>query len=225
MVPNHIGLILDGNRRWAKREGLSSFDGHKKGIENIRNIVEGCMDHGISVLTCYCFSTENWKRSDAEVNYLMNLFFEYIKKYFDDFKDRNVRLRHVGRKDRLPKTLVKLLDEAEDGTRGNDGLVVNLAINYGGRDEVVRAVKRIIDENKADELSEDLISTYLDTGDYPAPDLIIRTSGEQRLSNFLVWQAAYSEFFFVEKFFPEFSKEDLSNVLDEFEQRGRRFGG
>ncbi len=223
MAPEHIGIILDGNRRWAKREGLTSFEGHQKGIDNMKNIAEACLEHGIKVMTCYCFSTENWKRSPAEVNYLMRLFESYINKHLEEFHKKNVRLRHIGRHDRLPKTLLSSLQKAAETTKNNTDLTINLAINYGGRDEIVRAAKKAIEEGI--ELTEESISTHLDTGEYPAPALIIRTSGEERLSNFLIWQAAYSEFFFIQKHFPELSKEDFAQIIKDFNQRNRRFGG
>lgn len=230
--PQHIGIILDGNRRWAKREGLNSFQGHKKGIDNMKNIAKAALNIGIKHMTCYCFSTENWKRSPEEVDYLMRIFEQYIQSNLNDFHHQNIRLQHIGTKDRLPKTLANALSTAAEKTRQNTAMTINLAINYGGHDEIMRSIHKIIDQNphaSPPELKEAInttnINTNLDTNKTPPPDLIIRTSGEQRLSNFLTWQSAYSELFFVKKYFPEFTPADLQQIIQEFHQRNRRFGG
>jgi len=219
----HIALIMDGNRRWAKDNGVTSFQGHKKGIENAKELIKESMELGIDVVSLYCFSTENWKRSKDEVSYLMRLFTDYVKKYFEELSQYNVVFRHIGRKDRIPSFLRKVLNHVEEETKDNKGMVVQFAIDYGGRDEIVRAIDLFARENDGLQKEEDF-EKYLDTEKYSNVDLLIRTSGEQRLSNFLLWQIAYAEFIFVPCHFPAFSKDLFRNVIEDFKLRDRRFG-
>lgn len=225
MIPNHLGIIIDGNRRWAKKKHLPSFHGHKKGLDNVKKIGEYCREKGIKILTLYVFSSENWQRPKKEVNYLMKLFAETLSKSFvNDCDKKNVKLQIIGQKERLPKSLQKKIREAEELTKNNKK-ILNLAISYGGRSEIIQAVKDIIKKKiPATKITEQVISKNLWTAGMPYPDFIIRTGGEQRFSNFLIWQSAYSELYFSKKFWPEFTKKDLDVALEDFNQRQRRFG-
>jgi len=222
-TPHHIAIIMDGNRRWAKNKGLDSFDGHKKGMERVREIIEAANDLGIKVLTFYCFSTENWKRDKREIGYLMRLFNQYIKKYLEDLMKNNCRLKHIGRKDRLPKSLLKTLENAEKKSKNNTAALVQLAIDYGGRDEILRATNKAI-KNGIPLKSEDDLASLLDTKQNSNVDLLIRTSGEQRTSNFLIWQLAYSEFIFLDCHFPDFTPKKLKESIEKYHKRKRRLG-
>lgn len=217
----HLAFILDGNRRWAKREGLPSIEGHRRGLLTVRDqIIEACLEKGVAVLSLYTFSTENWKRTPLEVRGLMTLFEEMIDSQVEKYIDQGVRVRHIGRKDRLPKKVIEKLRESEEKTKHNSKLTICLAMDYGGHDEIARAVSKI----DADEVTAEMIERNLDTAGLPAVDLLIRTGGEQRLSNFLIWQAAYAELKFLQKFLPELTKDDVVACIEEYQDRERRFG-
>ena len=229
-LPQHIAIIMDGNRRWAKQRKLDPRLGHKKGAETLENIVKYCNKIGIKYLTVYAFSTENWKRSKEEVGALMLL----LKNYLDDFSKRadteNIRIKVLGNREELSESLLKSLDNAIVKTANNTGLTFNVAFNYGGRDEIVKAVKQIsnlVKENNinVEDINEELISNTLYTKDMPDPDLMIRTSGEIRTSNFLPWQLVYSEFYFTDKLWPDFTNDDLDEAINEYTKRTRKFGG
>jgi len=219
----HLAIIIDGNRRWAKANGLPSFSGHKKGFDRVAEIGEHCLDKGIETLTFYCFSTENWKRPKREVGYLMNLLaLALSKKNVKRFNDRGVKVQIIGQKERLLKSLQKRIEEVEELTKDNKKGVLNLAVSYGGRVEIVEAVRKVAKRNLP--ITEKNINDNLWTKGLPDPDLIIRTGGEQRLSNFLTWQNAYSELYFCKKHWPEFTKEDLDKAFEDYSSRQRRFG-
>lgn len=225
-IPTHLGIIIDGNRRWARKRGLPTLEGHRRGYENLKKVGEWAKKRGIKVLTAYCFSTENWNRSKKEVNYLMWLLAKALsKKSVREYNKKGVKLQIIGQKERLSKTLQKRIKEAEELTKDNKEVILNLAISYGGRPEIIQAVKKIIKKKiPANKITEDLISQHLWTADLPEPDLIIRTGGEQRLSNFLTWQSVYSEFYFTKKYWPAFTEKDLDEALKDYYQRQRRFG-
>lgn len=229
-MPNHIAIIMDGNRRWAKQRNLDTRLGHKKGAETLENIVRYCNKIGIKYLTVYAFSTENWKRSKEEVGALMLL----LQNYLDDFAKKadaeNIRINMLGNREGLSTGLLNKIDNTVERTKNNTGLTFNVAFNYGGRDEIIKAVKKIAQdvENKAisiDEINEELLSKKLYTKEIPDPDLMIRTSGEIRTSNFLPWQLVYSEFYFTDKLWPDFTQEDLDKAIEEYNRRTRNFGG
>lgn len=223
VLPDHIGIIMDGNGRWAKKRGLPRSAGHKAGAEVFRSIAKECGRLGIKHATFYAFSTENWRRSKDEVDALMRLLKEYLLEAKEDVAGaENNKLRFIGLRDGISDELLKLIDEAEEDTKNNTGCEINVAFNYGGRQEIVSAVNTLISQGKT-EITEDDISENIYT--VPDCDLIIRPSGEQRLSNFLLWQAAYSEFWYSDVLWPDFTKEDLYDALREFEKRNRRFGG
>ena len=228
-LPVHIAIIMDGNRRWARNNNLDVRLGHKKGAETLENIVKYCNKIGIKYLTVYAFSTENWKRSKEEVGALMLL----LQKYLEDFAKRadteNIKIQILGDRENLPNGLAKGIEKVEERTKNNTGLTFNVAFNYGGRDEIVKAVKNIAlnvkNENiNIDDITEELISNNLFTKNMPDPDLMIRTSGEIRTSNFLPWQLVYSEFYFTDKLWPDFTSKDLDEAIEEFNRRNRKFG-
>jgi undecaprenyl diphosphate synthase len=224
-IPCHIGIIMDGNGRWAQRRGLPRLAGHRAGTENIRRVLTSCVEFGIKMLTIYAFSTENWKRPEEEVKGLLSIFARVIDRELDELHRQGVQLRHVGRLEGISDELRAKVHHAIDLTKNNDRIVLNVAFNYGGRAEIVDAVRRIIrDGIPAEEVTEDLISHYLYTADCPDPDLIIRTSGEFRTSNFLLWQAAYAEYYVTPLFWPDFDKDELYKALLAYSQRDRRFG-
>lgn len=216
-IPHHIAIIMDGNRRWAKKRGLPASLGHKKGYENFKKIAEACYKMGVKILTVYAFSTENWKRSKTEVSFLMNLFENVLKNELNFFRDKKIKFNAIGQIKRLPDKLQKLVSEAMNETKNNKGGVLNLAMSYGGRAEILDAVKKSIKEKKSFE-------DCLYTAGQPDPDLLIRTGGEMRLSGFLPWQSVYSELYFSEKMWPDFSEKDLMLAIKEFQNRKRRFG-
>lgn len=229
-LPTHIAIIMDGNRRWAKNKKLDTRLGHKKGAETLENIVRYCNKIGIKYLTVYAFSTENWKRTKEEVGALMILLQKYLEEFLssDDFE--NIKVNMLGNIADLDTGLQKSINKIIEKTKNNTGLVLNIAFNYGGRDEIVRAVRKIaedVKENKIniEDIDEQIISNSLYTAGQLEPDLLIRTSGEQRLSNFLLWQLAYTEFYFVQKYWPDFSEQDLDEAIAVFEKRNRKFGG
>jgi len=223
--PKHIAFILDGNRRWASAQGQSSLDGHKAGYKNLKVIAQACFDKGIKYFTCYLFSNENWQRSQEEVGYLMNLALRVVLKDAKELNAKNVKLKIIGSRQGIDKKLLQAIEKAEQLTAKNTAGTLVACFNYGGQQEIVEATKNIIDSGlDSKNITEETIKNHLYTKDIPAPDLIVRTSGEQRLSNFLLWDSAYAELFFVKKNWPEFSPQDLSLVLDEFALRNRRFG-
>ncbi|MBP5855458.1 isoprenyl transferase [Marivibrio halodurans] len=227
--PRHVAIIMDGNGRWARRRGLPRAAGHRKGVEAVRAAIEGAADAGIEVLTLYSFSAENWRRPADEIETLMGLLRRYLQAELADMHARGIRFRAIGERDRLPADIVKLIDEAEQTTEENDKLTLVLALNYGGRQDIARAARNIAESVARGLLSpeavdDDLFSSYLLTAGLPDPDLLIRTSGEQRISNFLLWQMAYTEFIFIDKYWPDFTKEDFAEAVDAFTVRDRRYG-
>lgn len=223
VLPQHLGIIMDGNGRWAKKRGLPRTAGHRAGADVFENICNECARLGIPEVTFYAFSTENWKRSKEEVDALMDMFHDFLIDAKNDMlRSGNIRARFPGEKTGMREDILKLMDDAVEETSKRTGTIVNLAINYGGRQEIVHAVNKLIAEGKT-EITEDDISQNLYTS--PECDLIIRPSGEERLSNFLLWQAAYSEFWYSDVLWPDFTEKDLHEALTEFEKRNRRFGG
>jgi undecaprenyl diphosphate synthase len=224
-IPTHIGIIMDGNGRWAISRGLPRLAGHRAGTENLRRIIEACIEFNIRYLTIYAFSTENWGRPIEEVQGLMRIFEDVIERELQELHDQGVQVRHIGRLDRLRPAFREKVLHALEYTRDNNRLVLNIAFNYGGRDEIVCAIQRMIqDQVKAEEVTAELVSQYLFTAGVPDPDLIIRTSGELRVSNFLIWQAAYAEWYFPSTYWPDFDKEELRRALVEYSSRERRYG-
>lgn len=229
-LPVHIAIIMDGNGRWATKRGLPRALGHRAGVESLREIVNMCSSLGVTYLTVYAFSTENWKRPKEEVNILMDLLVEYLIKEIAELHSKNVKVRALGRISELPDKAVQALADAEKKTRDNTGLNLNLALNYGGRTEITEAVRKIAEMVKSgrvepDQVNEELIASCLYTGDMPDPDLLIRPSGEQRISNFLLWQAAYAEFWYSPELWPDFRKVHLLEAVLDYQTRQRRFGG
>src|SRR6478672_1026832 len=230
-LPEHIAIIMDGNGRWASRRSLPRVAGHKAGIGPVRSTVETCARLGVQVLTLYAFSVENWKRPRHEVETLWRLLRYYLKQELPELQKNDIRLQAIGRLDALPHQVRRELESAIDATSANRGLLVNLAINYGGRAEIVDAINSILDMARLDgsidtlRLDEELISTSLYTATSPDPDLLIRTSGEMRISNFLLWQIAYSELYVTETLWPDFTRTDLLQAVLEYQKRDRRFGG
>ena len=224
-VPGHVAIIMDGNGRWAKARGLPRLAGHRAGTENLRRIITACVEFGIKYLTIYAFSTENWGRPDDEVQGLLQIVETVIDKELAELHKNGVQLRHIGRLERLPEHLQKKVNHAIELTKNNERLVLNIAFNYGGRDEILCAIRRMIDEGvKSEEISEELVSSYMFTYASPDPDLIVRTSGEMRLSNFLIWQGAYSEWYVTPKLWPDFDRECLLEAITSYNQRDRRYG-
>jgi undecaprenyl diphosphate synthase len=224
-VPDHLGIIMDGNGRWAKARHLPRLAGHRAGVENVRPVLEGCVEFGVPMLTIWAFSTENWRRPKAEVQGLIRLLGETIDRQLKELHQEGVRLNHIGRLDRLPQRLQKRVHEAIELTKNNTRIALNVAFDYGGRDEIARAVRRIIqDKIPAEDVTEDLISHYLYTAGLPDPDLIIRTSGEFRTSNFMLWQGAYAEYHVTPTYWPDFGKDELYEALQSYAMRERRFG-
>jgi undecaprenyl diphosphate synthase len=225
-VPYHVGIIMDGNGRWAKSRGLPRSAGHRQGAENLRRILEAAVEFGVSVLTIYAFSTENWKRPKLEVRGLMSLFHYYFDRELDELNKNGVQLRHIGQMEGTSNRLKEKILRAVEKTRHNDQLILNVAFNYGGRAEIVHAVRQIMRSGiDPDLVDEDLISQHIYTAGLPDTDLIIRTSGEFRTSNFLLWQGAYSEYYVTPTFWPDFGKAELYEALLTFSQRNRRYGG
>ena len=224
-VPQHIAFICDGNRRWAEQRGLPPLMGHQAGIANFENLVDWYMKRGVSTITFYIFSTENWTRSKDEVNFLMDLFYTEMKKNLKNALEKNLRYRVIGSRDKLPKKLANMCDKLEEQSAENTGGTVVFALNYGGQDEIVNAVNAAIENGEA--VTRETFETYLDTGDLLPIDLMVRTSNENRISNFLLWKLAYAELLFVPEHWPDLVKNEKGwqNVLDEFAKRNRRFGG
>lgn len=224
-IPDHIAIIMDGNGRWAKNRGLPRTAGHAAGSKKFKEIARYCNKIGIKYLTVYAFSTENWRRPKEEVDTIMNIFRDYLKDS-TNFKKENIMLKFIGDRSGMPEDIAELMNKAEFDSKDATGLKVYMAINYGGRDELVHAVRDIVNEGiSAKDINEDVISSHIYTKDYPDPELIIRPSGEYRLSNFLIWQAAYSEFWFSNVLWPDFTPDDLERAIDDFNMRNRRFGG
>lgn len=224
-IPRHVAIIMDGNGRWAEARGLSRFEGHQAGTENLRRVIRACVDFGIEYLTVYAFSTENWGRPKDEVDGLMMLLESTIDHELDELSAEGVQIRHLGRLESMPVSLQHKVEHSINATRENKRLILNIAWNYGGRDEIVCAIRKILaDKIQPADITEELVSTYLFTSGIPDPDLIIRTSGEYRLSNFMVWQSAYSEWYFTPTLWPDFDKEEIHKAIIAFGQRERRFG-
>lgn len=229
-IPAHVAIIMDGNGRWAKSRNLPHMAGHNAGMLAMKEIVKASSTLGVKHLTVYAFSTENWKRSTEEVSGIFKLLILYIEKELRELHDNNVKVKILGDYERLPKEAVKSLERSLNTTRDNTGLQFNIALNYGGRDEILRSVKALAREVengnlKADDITEDMIAENLYTAGIPDPDLIIRSSGEMRLSNYLLWQCAYSEFVFTDVLWPDFSREEYEKIIEIFQNRKRRFGG
>lgn len=230
VIPQHVALILDGNGRWAKKRGLPRTAGHKQGCVTVEQTVEDAARLGIKYLTVYGFSTENWKRSAEEVGALMQLFRYYLKRLLKIAKSNNVRVKMIGDRTRFDTDIVEGINHLEAETAGNTGMTFVIAVNYGGRDEITRAVRRMMEDAKAGKLesaqvTEATVASYLDTADIPDPDLLIRTSGEIRLSNYLLWQLAYSEIYITDCLWPDFNKDELLAAIAQYNKRERRFGG
>ena len=232
VLPRHIGFIMDGNGRWAKNQGLKRGEGHIAGAKVFKKIGEYCADLGIECVTFYAFSTENWSRPEEEVNGLMDLFIEYLidgDARLEENKERQMKLKFIGEREGLPEELLELIEKAERETKDYKKITVNIALNYGGRDELVRATRKIAErvaagELKPEDITEDIMENSLDTAGLPAPDLLIRTCNEQRISNFLLWQLAYTEFYFTGVPWPDFSKEELEKAVEAYNHRDRRYG-
>lgn len=231
-IPKHVAIIMDGNGRWAKNRGLPRSAGHKAGSDNLRVIIEACVDYGIKHLTVYAFSTENWKRPKEEVDFLMNLFTQYLKQFKEDERNKNILLKIIGDKSKLSSGLQKSIEEIESMNKEDIKINLNLAVNYGGRDEINNAISDILSDVKNGRIdlenvnvNNDFVRNYLYTKETPDPELIIRSSGEQRISNFLLYQCAYSEFWFSKIMWPDFNKDHFTKALYDYQNRKRRFGG
>ncbi len=229
-TPVHLAMILDGNGRWAKKKHMPRTYGHSKGARNVEKVCRIVWEHGIKYFTVYAFSTENWKRPEKEVNTLMDLFADYLEECRQKCSKNNMRVRIIGDRERLRDDLKQKITALEEASENNTGLNFQIAVNYGGRDDILRAFKamaRDISEEKLSEeqITEETVSSYLDTGDIPDPDLLIRTGGDYRISNFLLWQMAYTEIFITDVLWPDFGDEELTGILDDYCKRDRRFGG
>ena len=224
-IPQHVAMIMDGNGRWAIQRGLPRLAGHKAGTENLRRVIRATVEFGVKYLTIYAFSTENWGRPAEEVNGLMLILQNVIDRELNELHKEGVQLRHIGRLERLDPAIQKKVLHAIELTKNNDRLILNVAFNYGGRDEIVNAIQNIIKDGiPAEEVTDELVNRYLFTAGVPDPDLIIRTSGELRVSNFLIWQAAYSEWYITPTFWPDFDKNEYRRALETFANRDRRYG-
>ncbi len=225
ILPQHVAIIMDGSGRWAKKRGLPRLAGHKAGTENLRRIIKACVEFGVEYLTIYAFSTENWGRPREEVDGLLRILEDVLEKELAELDEQGVQLRHLGKLAQLSPSLQKKVLTAVEQTRHNSRLVLNVAFNYGGRDEIIHAMRQmLVDQVKPEDINPEMVSRYLYTAGSPDPDLIIRTSGELRISNFLIWQAAYSEWYVTPTYWPDFSKEELRKALDEYANRDRRYG-
>ncbi len=225
-IPRHLGLILDGNRRWARAQGLPTLEGHKKGYENLKTIAKAAFDAGVSCVSAYIFSTENWNRSEEEVGYLMKLVVSIANKDLDGLIEDNVKIVFLGSRDRLSKTVLKAVERAEERSKDNTGGTLALCFNYGGHDEIVHAVRAIVTEGiSANDVNKEVLAAHMFHPEVPPVDFMIRTSGEQRLSNFMLWRMDYAELYFIKKHWPAFTVEDLDEALAEYAQRQRRYGG
>lgn len=222
-VPKHIAIIMDGNGRWAQDRGLQRIWGHYEGAKRAEEIVKACAEYGITHLTLFTFSTENWKRPKEEINALFELFEFYMTNKLQEFIQNGVSVNFIGRKDRLPKRLIRIMKEVKNVTKHLDKIKVYLAIDYGGKDEIIRAVNKAIKAG-VNEVDEEIFSSFLDLSDVPDPDLMIRTAGEKRISNFLLWKLAYTELYFTDVYWPDFTKEELLKALEDYSRRKRKFG-
>ncbi len=230
LIPKHVAIIMDGNGRWARRHGLARIEGHRRGLARVKDAIKTALDLGISHLTFYAFSTENWKRPTNEVGFLMKACESFITEELPSLLKRDIALRHIGELDGLPESLQQTIARACELTKNNKKLTVMLAFNYGSRIEIIQAIRKISGEVSAGrvsaaEINEELVSSYLYTHGAPDPDLLIRTSGEMRISNFLLWQVCYAEFYVTQKFWPDFDKRQFLKAIFEFQKRSRRFGG
>jgi len=226
IVPQHIAIIMDGNGRWARKRGLPRLAGHRAGTENLRRVIEACVEFGVKFLTIYAFSTENWTRPEHEVSGLMRIFDDVFDRELAELHRQGAQLRHIGRLDGLNASLREKVRNGIEMTKNNNRLVLNVAFNYGSRDEIVHAIHDMLKDGlDPDEVDEEVVSSYLFTAQSPDPDLVIRTSGEQRTSNFLLWQSAYSEWIFPDVYWPDFGREELLSAIQEFGSRERRYGG
>lgn len=223
-IPTHIGIIMDGNGRWAKNKGLSRTEGHKEGLEAAKRVILRASQIGIKWVTLYTFSTENWKRTVEEVGFLMSLIKKHLRSEYDFYKQNRIRIQHCGDLSKMPQDIQKEIILAENETKNFNDMTVVLALNYGSRDEIVRAIKKILPD-EISSITEESFSSILDSSNIPDPDLIIRTGGEKRLSNFLLWQAAYSELFFSDILWPDWNEETLDIAINDYQKRDRRFGG
>jgi undecaprenyl diphosphate synthase len=229
-VPGHVAIIMDGNGRWAAQRGLPRAEGHRRGVEAVRACVRAAVELGIGHLTLYTFSSENWRRPHGEITDLMGLLKLFIRRDLAELHEQNVKIRVIGTEDRVEHEVIKLIRDAVEITSNNTGLVLTTAFNYGSRDEIVRAARSLAAKVQSgeiglDAITEESFAAHLDTTDLPQPDLLIRTGGDQRISNFLLWQCAYTEFVFLDAFWPDFSKDMLAKAVSEFQSRERRFGG
>lgn len=224
-IPKHVGIIMDGNGRWAELRGLPRIEGHRRGVERVEEVIETAREIGIKALTLYAFSLENWKRPMSEVKTLMMILEFYLNRELPEFMAKDVVFKTIGDIQRLPEEIRVLIREVEEKTASNKGLILITALSYSGRDEILRAMKKILSSGiRPEELTEEVFASYLDIADLPAPDLIIRTSGEMRISNFLLWQGAYSELYFTDTLWPDFTKEEFLLAIQAYQQRERRFG-
>ncbi len=224
-VPKHVAIIMDGNGRWAKARGLPRTEGHRQGTENLRRTLKACVEFGVEILTIYAFSTENWKRPRAEVRVLMSILEMVIDRELRELHENGVQIRHIGELTGIDPMLQRKIRYACEFTKGNNRLILNVAFNYGGREEIIQAVRRIVSAGiPPEQITEDLLGSYMYTSPLPDPDLVIRTSGEVRSSNFLVWQSTYSEYYFTPVYWPDFDREELRKALVEYGRRTRRFG-
>jgi len=228
-IPRHVAIIMDGNGRWAKNKGLPRIEGHRNGAASVEEVIKGCLDLGIKILSLYAFSVENWQRPKNEVNALMRLLEQYLKTNLNKLQKNRIKLVVSGQKDDLPVSLQRQIERVGIRTKDNSGLILNLALNYGGREEILQAARAIalkVKENslQIDDIDQNLFAAHLYTKGLPEPDLLIRTSGEQRVSNFFLWQLSYSEFYFTSKLWPDFKKADLVKAVSEYQKRQRRFG-
>ncbi|HEY5667529.1 MAG TPA: polyprenyl diphosphate synthase [Candidatus Saccharimonadales bacterium] len=226
VVPKHIGFILDGNRRWARKHSLPEYDGHLAGYNALHEVMEGCFDRDVKYVSIYAFSSENWKRDAKEVSGLMKLALQAISRDLKSLIERNVRVRILGRRDGISAKLLAGFEKCEEKTRNLTGGTLAVCFNYGGQQELVDAARKCVQDGLApDSIDEDAIAARLYAPDIPPIDMVVRTSGEQRLSNFMLWRTAYSEFYFLQKFWPEMTKADVDDIIEEYNRRGRRFGG
>ncbi len=224
-LPRHIAFIMDGNGRWAQKRGLPRIYGHAKGVKTVENVINLSKEFGIPFITLYAFSTENWKRPKEEVEFLMELLREYLKSNLERFKRENIRLSFIGRRDRIPQETLRWMEKTEEETKYCSAIWVFVAVDYGGRDEIIRAINKLLKEGKK-EIDETTFKNYLDfPPEVPEPDLLIRTAGERRISNFLLWHIAYTELYFTDTLWPDFGREDFVKALEDFSKRKRKFGG
>lgn len=229
-LPQHVAIIMDGNGRWAEQRGLSRSFGHQEGLKAVQRIIDSCLEIEIPILTLYAFSTENWKRPKNEISFLFELFYNTLLKEKENLVKNNIQIKFIGRINELPENLAKCMFELSEFTKKNNRLILNIAINYGGRAEIIDAIKSIVslvkkDKIKVDEINEETFKNYLYTNKLPNPDLLIRTAGEMRISNFMLWQIAYTEFWITPVYWPDFKQENLVDALLDYQKRERRFGG